>query len=419
VTKLAPGFDAIEEVETLARAAFNDMKNGAPTEEKLAKLKEIHGQIREKKRELASAYSLMELMSCGVSVDGNTKGRRSSAKSLLDIGTKMTGAKTPSERLRLMLKHGRSILQHVPAGTSLDFDLFMKISRESIDFNAADAEKYTTLGQESFEIALRKLYSCALWAESGGNQFCPSLNLSAALMLTDVPKTDEGEIRFPYRTFAVTLPPGIVPFFAPADDGSSTSEWADTLWIEQRDGRLLWIVRWQALELHRYTALNFESMPVELVPDVITLAPEDDISLDAAMRFVQNFMLWLNAEGGVSPKHRVAVAPKLAEKRKRSGEEWPKQWEFGKDVILSPELRRSAAEIALGRSHKHAVDGWKLRARFTVRGHWRNQAYGEGRALRMRKWIAPHWRGPSEAEAWAHIYKDRSQQTTTEKEPTT
>jgi hypothetical protein len=307
-----------------------------------------------------------------------------------------------------MLKHGRKILAYVPAGETLNFDMFLKISRESIELNAADAEKYTTLGQETFEIALRKLYSCALWAESGGNQFCPSANLSAALMLTDVPKTDEGEIRFPYRTFAISIPPGTVPFFAPTDEGSTTTAWADTLWIEQRDGRLLWVVRWQALELHKYTALDFETLPIEADPNTITLAPEDDISFDAAMRFVQNFMLWLNAEGGISKKHRVEVPPKLAEKRKRSGEEWPKQWEFGKDVILSPELRRSAAEIALGRSGKHAVDGWKLRARFTVRGHWRNQAYGEGRALRMRKWIAPFWKGPSEAEAWAHIYKDKT-----------
>ena len=76
----------------------------------------------------------------------------------------------------------------------------------------------------------------------------------------------------------------------------------------------------------------------------------------------------------------------------------------GRDVLVV-----SSGSIALGRSRRHALDGWKLRARFTVRGHWRNQAHGPGRALRMRKWIAPFWKGPAGAEAWAHIYKDAAQ----------
>lgn len=37
---------------------------------------------------------------------------------------------------------------------------------------------------------------------------------------------------------------------------------------------------------------------------------------------------------------------------------------------------------------------WQVAQRFIVRGHWRNQAHGEGRLLRKRLWIEPHWRGP-------------------------
>ena len=32
-----------------------------------------------------------------------------------------------------------------------------------------------------------------------------------------------------------------------------------------------------------------------------------------------------------------------------------------------------------------------------VRGHWRQQACGEGRLERRRKWIQPFWKGPDGA----------------------
>ena len=39
----------------------------------------------------------------------------------------------------------------------------------------------------------------------------------------------------------------------------------------------------------------------------------------------------------------------------------------------------------------------RVRVRFPVRGFWRDQPYGTGRALRRRTWISEHWRGPEGA----------------------
>lgn len=44
-----------------------------------------------------------------------------------------------------------------------------------------------------------------------------------------------------------------------------------------------------------------------------------------------------------------------------------------------------------------ARSGRTVSVRFPVRGFWRDQPYGEGRALRKRRWIEPHWRGPEDA----------------------
>lgn len=54
-------------------------------------------------------------------------------------------------------------------------------------------------------------------------------------------------------------------------------------------------------------------------------------------------------------------------------------------------------------SRQIAADPRTVQARFIVRGHWRNQAHGEGRVLRKRLWIQPHWKGPAWSEIVARV----------------
>jgi hypothetical protein len=48
---------------------------------------------------------------------------------------------------------------------------------------------------------------------------------------------------------------------------------------------------------------------------------------------------------------------------------------------------------------------WTIKRRHVVRGHWRDQPCGPGRAERRRKWIAPFWKGPKEGEKLSHVYE--------------
>jgi hypothetical protein len=57
----------------------------------------------------------------------------------------------------------------------------------------------------------------------------------------------------------------------------------------------------------------------------------------------------------------------------------------GSDVTISPEMKELVANDGTG-ARTQAY-------RTLVRGHWRNQAHGPGRALRKRRWIEPHIRG--------------------------
>lgn len=49
--------------------------------------------------------------------------------------------------------------------------------------------------------------------------------------------------------------------------------------------------------------------------------------------------------------------------------------------------------------------GNEINCRFPVRGHWRDQAYGEKLSLRKRLWIFPYWKGPELSQIINKTYK--------------
>jgi hypothetical protein len=68
-----------------------------------------------------------------------------------------------------------------------------------------------------------------------------------------------------------------------------------------------------------------------------------------------------------------------------------------KGVVRVLELRpRKTAPAEPGAA---AGTGKKLDHKVEVRGFWRQQAYGKGRALRRSVWISPHVRGPADGES--------------------
>jgi hypothetical protein len=75
----------------------------------------------------------------------------------------------------------------------------------------------------------------------------------------------------------------------------------------------------------------------------------------------------------------------------------------GKKVKIEQEyiyLSHPASYTGSGDSAGHKID-----ARFTVRGHWRNQACGKDLQEHRRTWIAPYWKGPSTSEILIKPYK--------------
>ncbi len=70
-------------------------------------------------------------------------------------------------------------------------------------------------------------------------------------------------------------------------------------------------------------------------------------------------------------------------------------------IALRPTTPTPSEQSALSEAHAHHV-------RWVVRGHWRQQPVGEGRAQRRLTWVTPHIKGPPEAPLRAervHVWR--------------
>jgi hypothetical protein len=127
---------------------------------------------------------------------------------------------------------------------------------------------------------------------------------------------------------------------------------------------------------------------------------EHEIPMLARLRsLLANVMSYVEAAGPLPAQPRKkGAAPQPVELTH------PQQaiFDVGRPVKLDARIR--AALTGTGGDGQ----GWKVAQRFIVRGHWRNQAHGEKRALRKRLWIEPHWKGPDNVlEAIERTYEVR------------
>jgi hypothetical protein len=95
-----------------------------------------------------------------------------------------------------------------------------------------------------------------------------------------------------------------------------------------------------------------------------------------------------------------AVEPRFPKDRRPPPSSKPHvtQWTVGRTVRINPVL----VQMARG-GNREAM--FRLKHRFIVRGHYRNQAHGPQRTLRTSRWILPHYKGPEDGAMLVHTYK--------------
>jgi hypothetical protein len=133
-----------------------------------------------------------------------------------------------------------------------------------------------------------------------------------------------------------------------------------------------------------------------------TGAPVSRLDLRATnggVRLLASFLLWLHEQkaGGQWPGKRG-----LPSRVSRPGTAKVWRWELGKEIKLGEDLRKAARDYG-SQAHDNGT-AWKLKARFVVRGHWRDQPHGPQRSLRKRIWIEPHWKGDDRGAVLTRLY---------------
>lgn len=275
-----------------------------------------------------------------------------------------------------------------------------------------------------------------LWSAVGRPTFVLSSSLLAELLLTDPSRVGEADVAWPFPAFRVVLPSEPRLPFLDADGQQKVA-------VTTID-----VVRWRVsierkIEIERFRSREEFARLVERIAREEASVPSADgvcvrawaqtgVSIFHNQRWdgEADISAWMKAldatpvggamaadlemheldERALLLAQRVAVnlALYLSSSREGSDERvWTprskatgrvNRWEIGGDVRIGREVREAAAAVAAGRSANAPS------IRHIVRGHFRNQAVGAGRAERRRIYVAPHWRGTG-GEAKTRTYR--------------
>ena len=240
------------------------------------------------------------------------------------------------------------------------------------------------------------------WARDGYNVFDLSPDFVAAMLLTDPSEIDLPSLKLPFRGMLFMIPGG----FATGAEGTSYTK---IHVVETDDSRIFdpngvpsdgekrpAIVVYAADGTH---LLSTVAPRADLSWAVLEELPGDDDALDLdkeARTTIQRVVLGTIAYATAVDRAVTERFP--AASKKRRDQPSIAHWTIGRTIKIDPELVR----LARGGAREIA---FRIKSRFVVRGHYRNQAHGPNRALRTLKWISPHFKGPEEGAQLVHTYK--------------
>jgi hypothetical protein len=273
-----------------------------------------------------------------------------------------------------------------------------------------------------------ELHQGIRWIRHGLPVFQLSADILAALLLTDPTNVEPEDVRAPFPTFAITVPAG---FWRLTDDHGHEAD-ATTVWVHAYDSILKSVATTvtdrTVVGTLRYPHLKLLNLslcagdlrlyerrdaigPATVIGDWLNRdAPDVERPLfdlhetdtekgyrRTLRRLYVNLCLYLT-------EHRARRQPRKepSKKQRRRGTPvpTPEIYIVGPEIKVQPELV-GAAKAWVGACRKDRGP-WRVQKRFCVRGHYRNQAHGPGRALRTRIWVAPFWKGTG--PRLSHLY---------------
>lgn len=318
------------------------------------------------------------------------------------------------------------------------------------------------VGDIGFKDILFDLHMLGRWFRYGMPVFRITEDLLASLLLTDPSNVELDEIHAPFPTFKLEIPDNYWVTDAYSPEG-----------MTKRAIKNVWIHNCRTVYAHENNISGTDPIPIETMdqykqspmlmiimeaggtrlfdricpPGTMPLGNEiaqckqlstwltnpgtdapspfpmertdqDFRYQKAARRLYVNLCLYVAEQGrGKKVEQYTTKAKKRRLKRKKKKNKpvkdtpRPNIWIIGKEIQLDRELKEAARAWTDAQGGDKAA--WRIKKRFTVRGHWRNQACGPGRQERKRIWIQPFWKGPKEGEKLTHVYTDAKKTETT------
>lgn len=239
------------------------------------------------------------------------------------------------------------------------------------------------------------------WAKLGCPHFSLSPDFFSAVALTDFGDPTDEPLYMPFDAFTVSFPPTeffdqatkLMVYKLPKMLVSGTADVETVQWKLYRATLLKnepIFTQWTIGMTRRELAAEAAEMDATTPGHGIRPLDAGEKSLPLRMRtMLANVLSYVESHGPLPtvPRARKGAVPAPVELIHH------KQpiYDIGRTVKLDGKLRRALLDSA------GSPERWHVAQRYVVRGHWRNQAYGEGRALRRRQWIEPHWKGPENA----------------------
>ena len=231
--------------------------------------------------------------------------------------------------------------------------------------------------------ATAAIQACATmsWAKRGFPTIRVRPAMAAAFMLTDVPPAALDQVRLPWDSFAIDVPPGVVGV-----DGDEVRH--VVVWPTTGNERCRSAVLYK-YESGRTGTFGFGE-PTDLASE--ELAPFGYVGQreDRVGTTIRRLVLGVCIElSGYPPSRLVVGKPKIKPRHGKRGT--PEAWflEIARDV--KTDCREEVIAFLRG------GDGASPKVQSFVRGHWKRQPCGPRMANRMWVHIEPYWRGPEDA----------------------
>ncbi len=291
------------------------------------------------------------------------------------------------------------------------------VSQFIADHYIDELERFRTNLDDSVIVsAIRDIMSLSVgslwWQDLGFPTIQLTHDFQRAVAVTDLGDAGDEPVRLPFPAFVLRLPEAldgtekatslfVYPVQTQMDDGSigfgfTRMSHPSTNEEHTNGGFTQWPTDFTTFDtlINSKSTLFEEQDPDEAAASLLLGTKQDRNAAARARRILGNTLLYINSHGGL-PATKT-LGPDVPVEREHATQP---RFRVGRPVKLGKAFRNAF------RDRQDGGSTWKLAVRYIVRGHWRNQAHGPGRALRRRQWIQPFFKGPADlTDALERLY---------------